>query len=61
MTGMTRQGFDVVLMSLEPTRWQASFLEANPHGGAHLMAGYAEDMKPARAIQRAAWYILRRG
>jgi hypothetical protein len=61
VTGMLRQGYDVDLMSLGPARWQATFLEANPHGGAHVVAGYAEDTRPWGAIQQAAWVALRRG
>lgn len=60
MVGMTRQGYDVDLMTVGPARWQATFLEPNPTGGAPLVAGHAEQAEPWRALQEAAWAALTR-
>jgi hypothetical protein len=61
VTGMTRQGFDADLMSCGPKRWQATFLAANPQGGAPLAHGHAEQPLPWHAVQRAAWQALTKG
>lgn len=61
MVGMQRLGYDVVLVSLGPERWQASFLRANPIGGAPLTAGYAEEPTLRAAVKEAAWEALTRG
>jgi hypothetical protein len=58
IVGMTRQGYDVDLMTVGPARWQATFLEPNPAGGAPLVAGHAEQAEPWRAVQEAAWRVL---
>lgn len=59
IVGMRRLGYDVALLSVGPERWEASFLEANPVGGAPLTAGYAEERTLRRAVQQAAWEALR--
>src|SRR5262245_22428958 len=56
--GMIRQGFDVHLMTVGPSRWQATFLAPNPIGGAPIEAGYAEAPTPTAAVQEAAWKAL---
>jgi hypothetical protein len=61
ITGMLRQGYDVDLSSVGPARWQVTFLEANPQGGAPLAAGYAEEPRPWLAVQQAAWQALTKG
>lgn len=60
ITGMLRQGYDVDLSSVGPGRWQATFLEANPQGGAPVAAGYGEQTRPWLAVQEAAWHALNR-
>jgi hypothetical protein len=59
VAGMEHQGYDIDLLSVGPARWQATFLATNPHGGAPVAAGYAEDTRLWSAVQRAAWEALK--
>jgi hypothetical protein len=58
--GMLRQGYDMDLSSCGPDRWHATFLTANPVGGAPVVASDAAAATPWAAVQRAAWKALRR-
>jgi hypothetical protein len=57
--GMLRQGYETSLTG-GPTGWWASFLQRRPMGGAPDVVGVAQDPKPWRAVQRAAWDALRK-
>jgi hypothetical protein len=57
--GMARQGFDVTLEH-RGQRWHVTFTKERYGVRPGAAAGYASDVAPWRAMQWAAWQVIRR-
>ena len=58
VAGMTHQGWDVQLTAYSGRDWRANFF---PVGIAHsIVDGSAWEPTPWRAVERAAWEVMRR-